>query len=78
MWLPMHYPEGMYYSLLLDARLLSFEQLKDLYEHDSDFGKIFRNCTKHGFNKFYIFEGYLFRGNQLCMPNRSIKELLVS
>ena len=61
----------------LDARLLGFEQLKELYEHDSDFGEIFRTCLKHGFNKFYIFEGYLFKENKLCVPNCSIRELLV-
>ena len=61
----------------LDARLLGFEQLKELYEHDRDFKEIFRTCSKHGFNKFYIFEGYLFRENKLCVPNCSIRELLV-
>ena len=61
----------------LDARLLGFEQLKEIYEYDSDFGEIFRSCTKHSFNKFYIFEGYLFKESKLCVPNCSIRELLV-
>ena len=51
--------------------------MKELYEHDSDFGEIFRTCLKHEFNKFYIFEGYLFKENKLCVPNYSIRELLV-
>jgi hypothetical protein len=32
---------------------------------------------KAAFGKFYRLDGYLFRGNQLCVPNSSMRELLV-
>ncbi|CAA7028458.1 unnamed protein product [Microthlaspi erraticum] len=40
------------YTLLstLDAKLLGFEQIKDLYDSDSDFAEIYKSCSKeaHG------------------------------
>ncbi|KAA3479893.1 Transposon Ty3-I Gag-Pol polyprotein [Gossypium australe] len=41
------------YALLttLDAKLLGFEHMKDLYEHDFDFGNVFAACEKEAFSK---------------------------
>jgi hypothetical protein len=36
-----------------------------------------RACEKAAFGRFYRLHGYLFRGNQLCVPNSSMRELLV-
>jgi hypothetical protein len=37
---------------------------------------VYGACEKATFGKFYRLDGYLFRGNQLCVPN-SMCELLV-
>jgi hypothetical protein len=43
---------------------------------------ILQKCMEHvrekaAFGKFYRLHGYLFRGNQLCVPHSSMRELLV-
>ena len=44
----------------LDAKLLGFEYIKELYAMDSDFGDLFKNCTKGACGKFYLHDGFLF------------------
>ena len=61
----------------LDAKLLGFEHVKDLYVNDKDFASIFEACENFGFGKFYRLDGYLFKEDKLCIPNSSIRELLV-
>jgi hypothetical protein len=61
----------------LNAKLLGFEYVKELYANDDDFASVYGACEKAAFGKFYRLDGYLFRGNQLCVPNSSMRELLV-
>jgi hypothetical protein len=61
----------------LNAKLLGFEYVKELYVNDDDFASVYEACEKAAFEKFYRLDGYLFRGNQLCVPNSSMRELLV-
>ena len=61
----------------LNAKLLGFEYVKELYVNDDDFASVFGACEKVAFGKFYRLDGYLFRENRLCVPNSSMRELLV-
>jgi hypothetical protein len=61
----------------LNAKLLGFEYVKELYANDDDFASVYGACEKETFGKFYRLDGYLFRGNQLCVSNSSMRELLV-
>ena len=61
----------------LNAKLLGFEYVKELYVNDDDFTSVFGACEKAAFGKFYRLDGYLFRENRLCVPNSSMCELLV-
>uniref|UniRef100_A0A2N9EL82 CCHC-type domain-containing protein n=1 Tax=Fagus sylvatica TaxID=28930 RepID=A0A2N9EL82_FAGSY len=61
----------------LNAKLLGFEYVKELYVNDDDFASVFGACEKAAFGKFYRLDGYLFRENRLCVPNSSMHELLV-
>jgi hypothetical protein len=61
----------------LNAKLLGFEYVKKLYANDDDFASVYGACEKVAFRKFYKLDGYLFRGNQLCVPNSSMRELVV-
>ncbi|KAI9200221.1 hypothetical protein LWI28_004400 [Acer negundo] len=61
----------------LDARMLGFDYIKELYVEDSDFGNVFNACEKVTFGKFYRHDGFLFRETKLCVPKSSLRELLV-
>ncbi|XP_074555934.1 uncharacterized protein LOC141811777 [Curcuma longa] len=67
------------YTLIstLNTKLLGFEYIKDLYSNDPDFGNVFEVCEHAAFGKFYRHEGFLFRVNRLCVPNCSLRELLI-
>jgi hypothetical protein len=67
------------YALIstLNAKLLGFEYVKELYVNDDDFASVFAACEKAVFGKFYRIDGYLFRENRFCVPNSSMRELLV-
>ena len=61
----------------LNAKLLGFEYVKELYANDDDFASVYGACEKAMFGKFYRLVGYLFKKNRLCVPNSSLRELLV-
>lgn len=44
----------------LNARLLGFEFIKDLYIDDPNFANVFSACEKVTFDKFYRQDGFLF------------------
>ena len=62
---------------MLSSKLLGFEHLKDMYENDTDFSDVFKACEHGAFKTFYLHDGFLFRGKQICIPNCSVRELLV-
>jgi hypothetical protein len=57
------------------TEVIGFDCLKDLYADDEDFGPIWtkylQGLSQEG---MHIQEGYLFRGNQLCIPRSSLRE----
>ncbi|XP_074303008.1 uncharacterized protein LOC141637423 [Silene latifolia] len=63
------------HSLLieLDARILGFEHIKEAVQVDPEFSKEIIDPT----GLYLVRDGYLFKGNRLCIPNGSIRELLV-
>ena len=68
------------YALLstLDAKVLGFELIKDLYSSDHDFSDVYQSCEKSTFGKYFRHEGYLFKENKLCLRDCSLRELLVN
>ncbi|XP_074278100.1 uncharacterized protein LOC141601702 [Silene latifolia] len=57
----------------LDARILGFKHIKELYKYDPEFSKEIIEPI----GLYSVQDGYLFKGNRLCIPNPSIRELLV-
>jgi hypothetical protein len=53
------------YALLstLDAKLLGFEYIKELYAEDHEFCEEYRACKKIASGKFLRLDGFLFRGD---------------
>ena len=62
-------------------QVLGFDFLKELYETDSDFKEEFEACKNHvladrsKWLDYFIQDGLLFKKNQLCIPNCSMRYL---
>ena len=62
---------------------LGFDFLKELYETDSDFKEAFEACKnpilgdRSKWLDYFIQDGLLFKKNQLCIPNYSMRENLI-
>jgi hypothetical protein len=62
---------------------LGFENLRDMYVGDADFGEAYEAAEnpvlrdRSPWIEYMIQEGLLFRGNQLCIPNCSMMENLL-
>ena len=62
----------------LSTEIVGFECLKELYEHDEDFKGIWEQCVrKEPCGDFFIHEGYLMKGGQLCLPRTSLREMVI-
>lgn len=61
----------------LTSKLMGFDQIKELYANDVDFGKIFADCKLGPFERFNLQDGFLFKENKLCIPNCSLREVFV-
>ncbi|KAG7564135.1 Reverse transcriptase domain [Arabidopsis suecica] len=61
----------------LDAKLLGFEQIKELYDSDPDFQEIYNACPKLASGRYHRQDGFLFYGNRLCVPRCSLRDLFV-
>jgi len=57
--------------------LLGFEYIKELYLDDHDFSAIYDTCKVSAKDKYFRHDGFLFKENKLCVPNCSLRELLV-
>ena len=67
-------------SLLITffQEIIAFECLKELYKYDGDFGQIWDKCVnRKPMADFHVNDGYLFKGNQLCIPISSLHEKLI-
>ncbi|WZZ08423.1 hypothetical protein YC2023_094344 [Brassica napus] len=61
----------------LDAKLLGFEQIKEMYESDPDFKEAYNSCEKFAVGHYFRHDGFLFYDNRLCVPNCSLRDLFV-
>ena len=69
-------------SLLIEMKveILGFDEMKDLYNSDLDFSEMWRECKApsligqpNKYAEYFIQEGMLFKGIQLCIPRSSMR-----
>ena len=64
--------------ITLAQEVTGFEVLKDQYEEDEDFKDIFLLCKSGSpIDDYHIRDRYLFKGNQFCVPNSSLRKKLI-
>ena len=62
----------------LEINVVGLDEIKDLYPSDSFFGPIFKKCSPNrGFEYFYLHKGFLFKANKLCIPESSLRLLIL-
>jgi hypothetical protein len=61
----------------LNAKMLGFEHVKELYVNDNDFDNVYHASENSIFGQIYRLNGYLFKKNRLCVLVSSICELLI-
>jgi len=61
----------------LEIKVLGFNHIKEFYEDDREFFKVFEECSKGSCKGFFIHEGSLFRGKNLCIPKGSLRKILI-
>lgn len=58
--------------------MLGIESIKDLYPVDHEFSEPYaKHTTGKGWEKYHMFDGFLFRANKLYVPNCSVRLLLL-
>ncbi|XP_026438059.1 uncharacterized protein LOC113336623 [Papaver somniferum] len=57
----------------------AFDYIEEIYAEDDDFKTLWEQCSPlvHGFDDFLIQDGFLFKGNRLCIPNGSLRLHLI-
>ena len=54
-----------------------FESFRELLIEDPFFSKVMANIGAAEFNAFLLVEGFLFHGNQLCIPESSLRVKII-
>ncbi|GJT03776.1 RNA-directed DNA polymerase [Tanacetum coccineum] len=67
-----------HYLIQRDNEVVGFDSIKELYISDEDFGNIWMELeTKQHQGEFILLDGYLFKGNRLCIPKTSLRSQLI-
>src|SRR3954463_12182213 len=62
----------------LELNVIGFEHIKDLYADDPTFAIPYVKCLTHtSWECYYSKDGYLMRANKLCIPESSLRLLLL-
>ena len=62
----------------LELNVIGFEHIKVLYANDPSFATPYAKCLTHtSWERYYIKDDYLMRANKLCIPESSLRLLLL-
>lgn len=62
----------------MQVKVSGFEILKEQYPEDPCFKQIWVECSKGHVDTYLLQEGYLFKGNRLCIPEGSLRENIIT
>ncbi|KAL1203462.1 RNA-directed DNA polymerase-like protein [Cardamine amara subsp. amara] len=67
------------YALIttMEAKVMGFEHIKLSYETDPEFQETYKGTSKAALGRFYQQDGFLFREKRLCIPQGSMRELIL-
>jgi hypothetical protein len=68
------------YTMLsqLDFKIFGLETIKEQYAFDANFKDVLLQCkVGRTWNKFVVTDGFMFRSNELCIPDGSVRMLLL-
>ena len=77
MWLQMLFLRDTQLLSSLGDQILGFDNIRELYVSDEYFSPIYASYGHKAQDGFYIAKGYLFKEGRLCIPQGSIRKLLV-
>ena len=63
----------------MKVEVLHFDEMKELYDANPDFFEAWRECRAENskYDDYFIQEGMLFKGIQLCIPRSSMRLNLI-
>nr|KYP50197.1 Transposon Ty3-I Gag-Pol polyprotein [Cajanus cajan] len=61
----------------LGSQILGFDHIKEFYSNDFEFNESYTHCLAKPQGGFYVSEGYLYKEGRICIPQGSIRKLLV-
>lgn len=62
----------------MKIKLNDFDSIKNLYATDEDFAIIWEKCSlNEQMDDYHITEGFLFKGNHLCIPKTSLHDYIM-
>ncbi|GJZ22515.1 RNA-directed DNA polymerase [Tanacetum coccineum] len=63
----------------ISNEVLGFNSIKELYASDEDFRNTWMELeTKQHWGEFILLDGYLFKGNRLCIPKTFLRSSLIN
>ncbi|XP_021759482.1 uncharacterized protein LOC110724372 [Chenopodium quinoa] len=62
---------------IMETKILGFEVMNESYKDDLELKEIMESCKNGVHGSFVIVDGFLFKGNKLCVPKGAIRELLI-
>jgi len=62
----------------MSTRVVGFDTFTDMYVADPSFGKIIQEVIDGHRSDFILHNGYLFCGLQLCIPDCSLRQQIIS
>lgn len=61
----------------LRGEIIGLDYLKKLHEHNEEFGEMWKNYQKLIVDDFHVYDGFLIKGNQLCIIWSSLQEKVI-
>ncbi|XP_057529799.1 uncharacterized protein LOC130808337 [Amaranthus tricolor] len=62
---------------VVEAKIFGFELIKEYYKEDEDLKTILKKCVDGVYDLFSLHDGFLFKGNRLCIPKCPIQSLFI-